>query len=217
MSMHNEEMIKCESCGAESPFMFHQSVNVSLDPQDKERVLNGSIWAFKCPKCGNETTILYPMLYHDMEKKLMIQLCSVDEVKTWSPFAGLPPGPVGDAMKKNMKGYNLRAVCDTNALREKIRIFDAGLDDLVIEIMKVMVLTGKAGNQVERLLYNGHDDMNLHLAVFVKESEEILRTSLPMEVYNHLKEGVPSKEELFSRGTFFYDVSNFATLFGKDK
>lgn len=41
MSLVREEKLKCPKCGAENRFRFYDSVNVSLDPDLKEKLLDG--------------------------------------------------------------------------------------------------------------------------------------------------------------------------------
>jgi hypothetical protein len=68
----------------------------------------------------------YPMLYHDMEQRLMISFVA-------GPQAGMPSMPafVGD--------YRMRVVRSLNHLVEKILVFDGALDDRAIEVVKVEV------------------------------------------------------------------------------
>ena len=52
MSLVREEILKCPKCGAENQFRFYDSVNVSLDPELKGKVLDGSLFKMKCTKIG---------------------------------------------------------------------------------------------------------------------------------------------------------------------
>ena len=75
MSLQHEETLKCTKCGAENQFTIHESVNVTLDPELKPQVLNGSLFKMTCASCGTQIIVNYDILYHDMSdyRPLMIQ------------------------------------------------------------------------------------------------------------------------------------------------
>jgi len=72
MSMHEKAIINCDECGKEYEFNYYRSINVSLEPELKDKVISGEIFKSTCPHCGRTTYIPFPFLYHDMEHKLMI-------------------------------------------------------------------------------------------------------------------------------------------------
>ena len=65
MSSQHFEKITCPKCQKDSEFVMYDSVNVSLDPEDKEKIIDGSLFLFKCPECGAEVRIEYGVLYHE--------------------------------------------------------------------------------------------------------------------------------------------------------
>lgn len=73
MSKLSWRKIKCNKCGIEFDAPVYESVNVTLDPDLREKVLNGEIFVFECPVCHEKHFIQYPFLYHDMKNKFMIQ------------------------------------------------------------------------------------------------------------------------------------------------
>ncbi|NLZ18657.1 MAG: hypothetical protein GXY24_00065 [Bacteroidales bacterium] len=96
-----------------------QSVNAAVSPELKERVRNGSLFTWNCPHCGTSNLLKLPFLYHDPTEKLMLVLTDA---------------PVNaDALPDGYTGRFVRSVGD---LIEKLKIFDCGLDDLVIEMCK---------------------------------------------------------------------------------
>ena len=73
--------ITCPECDLEQLFTVYNSVNVSLNPDAKERLINGELTVFTCDACGHQFEVVYPMLYHDMENKFMIWMdpeCRLD-------------------------------------------------------------------------------------------------------------------------------------------
>ena len=74
MSKERKITWQCEHCKKEFEVNIFDSVNVSLDPELREKVLTGNIFMHKCPHCNNNNIIQHPILYHDMKNKFMIQL-----------------------------------------------------------------------------------------------------------------------------------------------
>jgi hypothetical protein len=104
-----------------------ESINITLDPSLKKSLLRGDLHRFTCKTCGWSCPVVYPLLYHDMSKRLMIWL--------W-PDASPPSTPA----LPFADDYKLRLVGSRNELIEKVRIFDHGLDDRVVEFSKYMVM-----------------------------------------------------------------------------
>jgi predicted RNA-binding Zn-ribbon protein involved in translation (DUF1610 family) len=148
MSMPDETTITCPKCGNEQSFTIWNSVNISLDPDLKQKIISRELVTFSCEKCGNKSPVVYPMLYHDMDANLMIWLLPGDE----PPEDGFAKQPAG--LINISENYQYRWVKSYNELVEKIYIYDAGLDDRAVECFK-------------GLLYNKWEDD-------LAESDEIL-------------------------------------------
>ena len=48
MSLEREETLKCPKCKTENKFRIYDSINVTLDPELKKKVLDGSLFKMKC-------------------------------------------------------------------------------------------------------------------------------------------------------------------------
>lgn len=127
--------VPCPACQNTQDFTAWESLNVTLDPERRAELLNGSLTRFTCSQCGHSAEVAYPMLYHDMEKQLMLWLMPEGEGPE-DPEPPMPemPGPAGS-------GYTYRRVGSRNELVEKVFVFDAGLDDRVIECVKLILST----------------------------------------------------------------------------
>jgi len=109
----------CSRCGIEFRAEVPQSVNTAKAPDLKERVRSGELFSWTCPHCGTVNLLQVPFLYHDPKEHLMVLLSDV---------------PV--SAENVPEGYTGRQVRTVGDLMEKIKIFDAGLDDLTIEMCK---------------------------------------------------------------------------------
>ena len=151
MSMECPEKITCPDCGTEGDFTIWRSVNTQLSPEAKKRVLNGEIFKFKCPKCGNVSNVVYDMLYHQMEDEIMIHLATEDDAvdEAAESFDKIANGTMMPGIDLQQSDYTFRIVRDQNQLREKIYIFDQGLDDRIIELMKMFIISNLMVKQPE--------------------------------------------------------------------
>ena len=134
MSRHHIEKVTCPSCHHEGDFELWDSINTALNPEMKEKVLNQSIFLYTCPSCGETFCLNYSTLYHQMEDLVMIYLVPESEVeKTYEMF-------YGENALANFRAekYLNRIVTSANQLIEKIKIFDAGKDDRIIELVKLL-------------------------------------------------------------------------------
>ena len=135
----------CSKCGRTTEITIYKSINTEDNPELKERVRNGSLFLWECPHCGTVNLARYETLYHDPQKKLMLWL--------------VPDGKISETQMqaitnhtKAMCGYTLRLVSDIGELMEKVLIFDAGLDDVVLELCKWVTkreMTAGAGKETK--------------------------------------------------------------------
>ena len=97
----------------------------------KEKLLDRSLVTFHCEKCGHAAGVDQGLLYHDMDRHVMIMAgCqSPDEL-----------GPLEPLVQKFQAEYLLRLVGSINELIEKVLILDADLDDRAVEVFKVALM-----------------------------------------------------------------------------
>ena len=101
-------------------------INTAEDPQLKERVRDGSLFLWECAACGKTNLIRRGCLYHDPERKLML----------WLPGEDAVDDRLLLATEQELPDYTLRRVADVGSLMEKVLVFDAGLEDTVMEMCK---------------------------------------------------------------------------------
>ena len=132
MSEYRKMAAVCPQCGKECAVQAPESVNMSVNPEDGQRLLDGTLFEAACA-CGAKFSVDFPLLYHDPEKKIMLYYVKPEEVaRTEALFSALRMNP--DFAGKH---YALRVVTDQETLREKAMIFAAGMDDRVMEIIKL--------------------------------------------------------------------------------
>jgi ribosomal protein L40E len=133
----------CNRCGARQEVAVHDSINVRETPELKAQVLDGSLFVWECPSCGARNLIRSQTLYHDPDEKLMVWVTSGSEgleSRVRAAYSGMD----------EMNGYTARFVDDAGSLIEKVKVFDAGLDDIVMEMAKFVTRMEIAGGRQDR-------------------------------------------------------------------
>ena len=170
MSRHHIEKVTCPSCHHEGDFELWDSINTALDPEMKEKVLNQSIFLYTCPSCGETFRLNYSTLYYQMEDLVMIYLVSESEVKkTYEIF--YEKNALADYRTEK---YLYRIVTSANQLVEKIQIFDAGKDDRVMELVKLLVTDSLHENNPDKEfdeLRFAVDDDGTNILVIITKGE----------------------------------------------
>lgn len=124
--------IVCPSCGELRKAEIYTSVNATVNKKLRDSVLDGSLFRWTCSECGKTVRLTYPVLYNDMKNRFMVyliprverfQLCDNELEEKYS----------------NLRNISKRVVSDFNAFKEKIFIFESGLDDMAVELTKVAI------------------------------------------------------------------------------
>lgn len=137
--------IVCCRCGKAFRTEGVPLINTEGAPELKEKLLSGELFLRECPHCGARNLAKWPLLYHDPSEKVMVWLSdgSADtETRMQAAVAG-----------EDFAGYNGRIVDTPGALLEKVKIFDAGLDDIALEMAK-FITRQELGKDVDLLFFN---------------------------------------------------------------
>lgn len=173
MSLSEKIQVTCPKCLHAQEFENWQSVNVTVNPELRARVLSGDLFTLTCAKCGEETTIQKALLYNDMERRFMVCLSQSE------------PPMVSSNDATNLAEVRLRWVETPAHLSEKIRVFEGGLDDHLIEIQKILVadlIRKELRDEPLALLYDGleehpKDGRQIGFVIFLKKS--VRKVSFP--------------------------------------
>lgn len=132
---------RCRHCGTEADVPAWNIINTSENPELKQELLEGRLFIWTCPACGTGNLLKYPLLYHDPEGKLLLWLTDgIPEVEArMAETVASEPG-LGE--------YTARIVDTPGDMMEKIKIHEAGLDDVAMEICKY-VTAQELGKDVE--------------------------------------------------------------------
>lgn len=124
----------CDSCHTRNEFEVTEYVNAEKNPSLKEKLCEGKLFLQTCPRCNHENIVVSPLLYFDPEHQFIVELVPAGDTKTGKRLENIF---LDQTVRENPGSYRKRVVHEPNDLLEKIAVTDAGLDDRVIEIMKL--------------------------------------------------------------------------------
>lgn len=136
MSPSRTQEVRCPKCGQTHSAEVHDLINVAQAPALKAELLSTRLFQRACPSCGARWHASQTLLYHDVMQGFLIWLYpgeKTDEVRDRLTVA-LERVVGADTLAVS----TARLVGSPHDLIEKVLIFDAGLSDMLVEIVKVM-------------------------------------------------------------------------------
>ena len=165
--------LKCPNCGKAFEVEAVAAINTEREPELKERLLSGELFIRECPHCGARTLAKFPLLYHDPAERLMIWL-SDGSADTEARMQAAVTG-------NDFEGYTGRIVDTPGALIEKVKIFDAGLDDIPLEMAK-FVTRQELGKDAD-LIFFGLDGADNEITLTYPEAGQMQMVRIGFNVY----------------------------------
>ena len=174
--------VSCPKCAHTGSAHLYISINATNDPQFRDDLLSGKLLDYTCPNCGYKGRYTYPLLYNDMKRRFMVYL--IPEIDRFQ----LEDRALEDDYR-NLKGIRKRLASDFNALKEKIFIFESGLDDMAVELTKYAIAAMIAkkhdlSNVSEGYLSMYNRETNtIGFTYFIGENNEPFVQSARLEIY----------------------------------
>ena len=132
MSEKVTKSIVCPKCNETTQTEIYTSINSLNDPELRVRALDESLFKWRCSCCGHQARLTYPVLYNDMKNRFMVYL--IPRIERFQ----LADKELEEEFA-NLKNINKRLVADYNAFKEKVFIFESGLDDMAVELTKLAI------------------------------------------------------------------------------
>lgn len=173
--------IVCPKCGEPTEADLHTSVNVTNHRDLRAKVMNESLFRWNCKNCGYSARLTYPVLYNDMKNRFMVYL--IPRIEHFQ----LADKQLEDEFN-TLKHIDKRIVPDFNTFKEKIFIFESGLDDMALELTKLAVsqtVSKKLGTEVTEgylSMYNTENN-TMGFTFFTGENKEPYVQSARLEIY----------------------------------
>lgn len=190
MTRSTVEFITCPECNYQSSFTTYQSINSTLEPELKQKIVEWELFKFSCLNCGEPRLVCYETLYHDMEHRLMLYYLPAmdsreqEEARIEEMFSHIKQVE-GDRYSNTFDTYNFRIVSDMESFIEKVQIFDAGYDDRIVELMK-FVLAPKEEEDIQfsydHMVFTKVGDGNYQF-MFIYEKRAVASLKFSKEMY----------------------------------
>mgnify|MGYP002706330554 FL=1 len=174
MSMQHQEEITCPACQKAGNFTVWDSVDIAENPEMKDSIASLEAFHYHCPHCGTTVNIDYGFLYHDANRRFMVFYGPTENDEQRADRDMTENHQVFEKMSANH--YVFRLARTKEDLLEKITIFEAGLDDRLMELTKAAALAQFKEQDKEFKVTSCHfvsqDDGSLRLVFFDKASEQ---------------------------------------------
>ena len=178
MSTEIEKDIICPQCGESQKYRMYAGINARENPELKRRVLSETLYDWRCKRCNYFAAMAYPFLYTDPEAGYVVCVTPAGESRSTEPTP-------------EIQGFTKRTVKNLAELKEKILIFDAGFDDVAVELVKNALCTIIARTyQVNRVhaYFSRINEGEMEFAVFLPRQAEPVYHSTKLEVYSQSQE-----------------------------
>ena len=178
--------ITCPSCGTKGEKQISSRICVSsIDEKAKSSILNGEFFSWLCPDCSERFFINSSFLYNDDKKGFMIYL-----VPGFKEASYKVPTVIKAGNDYNTDDSILRIVPGFSEFVEKIRIFEAGLDDRIVEAIKLLYINmhlQDGGREVYDMVFENTDENgSLLFGVFLENDD--YEQAVPAEIYKNTTE-----------------------------
>lgn len=143
MSIFESHLAYCR-CGERLNLRIARSVNASRMPEVRDEILRGDFQRFACARCGELGVAESTFYYSDFDRQTVYRVAPRGDRYTWRESSQAlrdaveelrrVPGGLGD------RPITVRVVFGLDELREKLVTSNARLDDLDVELLKVLLL-----------------------------------------------------------------------------
>ncbi len=192
MVIRGSARVTCPACGTKHDGELVQTINTQTNPQDKGRLLAGELNVIDCA-CGKRTQLSANLLFHDPDAQYYCQVVPGGERAMEEAAAAFAASGVSGTR---------RLVPSQNALVEKVKLLDAGLEDWAIEMTKVLLLASMSELELDRVLLFDAIDREagvLRWVLFDEDGRTPDEVSSPIAAYEKLaarEHGKPGPAEL---------------------
>ena len=146
MSNWVKEEVACVRCHAPIAAARAATINVQRHPATRGQLLDGSFHRVTCGACGHVAQFDAHMLFSDFARGEFVEVQPSASSASWADHALSTPRVFGDGLAQARAAgvvperVRVRLVYGLAGLADKLRAWDAGLDDRVIELAKLALV-----------------------------------------------------------------------------
>lgn len=141
MAVFHPHSVRC-ICGNELMALLADSINIKRAPALRDKILREELHRAHCPGCNRTMTVERPLFYTDMGHRVLFKVLPRWERHFWRDEAAKLEKASSSipTFMANPDELTLRVVFGMDELREKLVAQDAGLDDRLVELLKVILI-----------------------------------------------------------------------------
>jgi hypothetical protein len=147
MSTWHDLDASCPACGAKLEVKVATGLHISRLPEIREQVLRGELHRFECAACKQRIEVRRPLVYADFERGHWIEVRPADAIGQWRDLATACAASFTRVIERgsplvraHSPQFLVRLVFGYDELREKVVLWDAGLDDVAVECLKLLAI-----------------------------------------------------------------------------
>lgn len=140
--------VPCPRCGAVIHGLVADSVHANRTPWVRANLLDGRLHRFDCPRCGVPFLLEKELLYLDFERRHFVGVFPPADQPRFLECSRLVEATFVEATRERApkalaryaEQFTVRLVFGLAELREKLLAWDLGLDDRILELLKLDLL-----------------------------------------------------------------------------
>jgi hypothetical protein len=167
--------VSCPACGHRFEARFLRGANAMRAPALRDAALAGTLNRVACPACGRVHAADATLVYADPPRGHWVTVAPAHELASWAALEHSCLISLRTTLETSVAtafaSAVVRLVFDVDELREKLAIWDAGLDDGVVECVKLSCLRERPGirGPGARLRVTAIDAAGLEMAAIAAE------------------------------------------------
>jgi hypothetical protein len=222
MSIFHPARLTCSVCGTVNTVERNASVNADRRPDLRQAIIDGTFQAEVCTKCATGLRIDPHLTYLDLRHGLWIGATAPSELDNWPAIEADTRVTYDSSFGKDApqtgrsvgEGLSPRLVFGWSALREKLICASLGLDDVVVEMVKMAVLRNvddaPIADQTELRLMSGDEAMLNFMWINTLSEERLSALAVPRDLYDGIRDDalwLPMR--VTYDGALFVDLNRF--------
>lgn len=201
MSLFNTTPLACPHCSQMVDVQVYASINADRRPDLRSAILDHSLQRVTCPHCDMVFRLEPQLTYLDMQRGQWLAAFPRQRLPQWqaveqevqASFARAYGASAGPAEREIGGDLQARLVFGWRALREKLVAHDLKVDDVQLELVKLLLMRGMDEpplplGAVLRLTGTDEDTGEWQFEVLDRDDEVIEELSVPAELLDDIAE-----------------------------